>query len=137
MLQEAMSRNVVVTDWIGNQWADVFAEWGASTIKVAETTVKVAQAMAVEILKSHPNQDPKTIAVAIFRQLVTRPPEETEIQDLLEFQKKQLQRLLDGELVPNQIAGQVIPANYKLQEVAAWVMLARAIMNIDEVITKP
>ncbi len=109
----------------------------ALTLLNDQMFLELAQAMAVEILKSHPNQDPKTIAVAIFRQLVTRPPEETEIQDLLEFQKKQLQRLLDGELVPNQIAGQVIPANYKLQEVAAWVMLARAIMNIDEVITKP
>ena len=79
-----------------------------------------------------PNADAKATVTYLFRRLLTRPPEAAEIAALVEFYQRQKKRLVKGELKAEQIA--VIKK--ATPELAAWMMVARAIMNLDEVITK-
>ena len=43
-MKEALNSGIRITDWLGNQWADVFAKLGASQIKVEDHVVKEAKA---------------------------------------------------------------------------------------------
>lgn len=82
------------------------------------------------------------IATAIFRRLVIRPPTENETVAILQFQRRQLERLQENELDASKIAGRP-PAKEPttdadtLARAASWSMVARALMNLDEAITKP
>jgi hypothetical protein len=69
----------------------------------------------------------------LFRRFLTRPPTEAERHTLQAYLDQQLARLRDGKLKPGEIAAdkQATP------EWAGSVLLARAIMNLDEAITKP
>ena len=69
----------------------------------------------------------------MFRRLVTRPPSAQEIGIIKDYLATQVQRLEQGELDAAQIAKQPNATG----EFAAWVMVARAMMNLDEVITRP
>ncbi|MCO6455196.1 MAG: PSD1 domain-containing protein [Pirellulaceae bacterium] len=71
-------------------------------------------------------------AAWMFRRVLTRPPEADEIAVLVEFQQRQRQRLEAGELKAEEIGGPRADA-----KLAAWVMTARVIMNLDEAITRP
>jgi len=69
---------------------------------------------------------------AIFRHVLTRLPSEPEREALLQYYHAQHQRLAAGELDVVKIGG----AEDASIEMAAWVMTARAVMNLDESITK-
>ncbi len=71
------------------------------------------------------------IATLVLRRLLTRPPTAEEVDGIVDFYQQQVQRLDDGELDSQQIA------KTHSSEQAAWTMTARAVMNLDEVITKP
>ena len=77
-------------------------------------------------------------ASEIFRRLLTRPPTETEIAMLVEFQAAQQKRIEAGEINAESILA--IDGTEEERNVlnlqASWVMVARAIMNLDEAITK-
>ncbi len=53
------------------------------------------------------------------------------MQAILQYQQAQQRRLLAGELDAAKISEADDPG------LAAWVMVARAVMNLDEAITKP
>ncbi len=72
-------------------------------------------------------------AAALFRRFLTRPPSASEHAALLDFQHAQKRRLDSGELDPAKI-GRRENAD---ADTAAWIMTARALMNLDETITKP
>lgn len=67
----------------------------------------------------------------IFRRLLTRPPTEHELAAILKFRTRQLRRLDAGELDAHKIGGNKSDANQ-----ASWTMVARSLMNLDEVITR-
>lgn len=71
--------------------------------------------------------------ISMFRRLVTRPPTPLELEAIKDYWKTQKSRLEQGELDAATIAKR--PA--ATDEDAAWVMVARALMNLDEVITRP
>ena len=71
-------------------------------------------------------------ATALLRRLITRPPSERELEVVLQFYHEQLKRLETGELD----AAKIAEDKDATAEFAAWVMTARAVMNLDEVITK-
>jgi hypothetical protein len=77
-----------------------------------------------------------TRAVGIFRRVLTRPPSDREIAMLLEYQAAQQKRLEAGELNAKLILGVDEGEAAQLAERAAWAMVARAVMNLDEAITK-
>ncbi|MEZ6058557.1 MAG: PSD1 and planctomycete cytochrome C domain-containing protein [Planctomycetaceae bacterium] len=77
-------------------------------------------------------QTPEVTAKQIFRRYLTRPPEPEETATIVSFYQKQLQRLDAGELSATQIMGGKESTN----EQAAWAIVARVLMNLDEVITR-
>jgi hypothetical protein len=81
--------------------------------------IEMAQALADDVLSQSNAMDlrqdrPAHIASAIFRRLMTRPPSDDELQAILEFR--------DG---------------LEADESASWMLVARALMNLDEVSTTP
>jgi Protein of unknown function (DUF1553) len=68
-----------------------------------------------------------------FRRCLTRPPTDEEVAALAKFFEGQKQRLASGELDAKLIAGE---GAGDVTERAAWTALARAILNLDEMITK-
>ena len=69
----------------------------------------------------------------MFRRLVTRPPTDQELLAITDYWQAQKKRLEQGELDAATIANRPSATH----EDAAWVMVARALMNLDEVITRP
>jgi hypothetical protein len=69
----------------------------------------------------------------MFRRLVTRPPTDQELLAITDYWLAQKKRLEQGELDAATIANRPSATH----EDAAWVMVARALMNLDEVITRP
>lgn len=69
----------------------------------------------------------------LFRRCLTRPPTSDERAALLKYYEAQLARLKTKELDASKIAG---PGDGDANERAAWTLAARAILNLDEAITK-
>lgn len=74
----------------------------------------------------------KRIATQIFRRFLIRPPTKDELAMVLDFKNSQTKRLKAKQLNVTQIAG---PNGST--ELAAWTLVTRSIMSLDEVITKP
>ena len=73
-------------------------------------------------------------AIFAFRRVLTRPPLQSEVVRLTGFLASQRQRLHAGELN----AGQITAGTGTEQvELAAWTLTARALLNLDEFVTKP
>ncbi len=68
-----------------------------------------------------------------FRRCLTRPPRGDEVAVLARFFEVQKQRFMNKELDAKAIAGE---GSGDVMERAAWTALARAILNLDEMITK-
>jgi uncharacterized protein DUF1553 len=69
----------------------------------------------------------------LFRRCLSRSPEPDEVGMLVQFYKKQHERLDHQELDAAKLAG---PGGAQARERAAWTILARAILNLDEAVTK-
>jgi hypothetical protein len=69
----------------------------------------------------------------IFRRLMTRPPHAEEETVIVNYQRSQLKRLEAGELRASEIFSSEAATNQQ----AAWALVARSLMNLDEAITKP
>ena len=70
-------------------------------------------------------------ATWIFQRLLTRAPREDELTSLIRYVTAQQKRLEAQEIGTKKIAG-----NEATSEIGALTMLARSLMNLDEVITK-
>ena len=68
-----------------------------------------------------------------FRRCATRPPDNEEVASLVKFMDIQRQRLDRGDLNAEAITGE---KSDRAAEWAAWITLARALLNLDESITK-
>jgi len=66
-----------------------------------------------------------------FERCLTRPPEAGEIAMLVTFYERQLERLKKGELKTSEL----MPAGSSDEE-AAWMTVARILLNLDETITR-
>lgn len=71
-------------------------------------------------------------AAFLFRRWLTRPPREDEVDAMVAFYETQFARLNAGGLGAATIVGDKSATD----ELAAWTMLARAVMNLDETVTK-
>jgi hypothetical protein len=69
----------------------------------------------------------------LFRRCLARPPRADELSLVANFHATQRQRLAAGELNAAQISG--LPEGDALDP-AAWTLTSRAVLNLDEVITK-
>ncbi len=93
---------------------------------------EAAAALADSTLSAHRSKpvDPKIIAAEMFQRLLTRPPSESELADLVSYFNAQKQRIGSDELKAAEIF------ESKDADLAAWKMVARALMNLNETITK-
>jgi hypothetical protein len=71
--------------------------------------------------------------IHLFRLCLTRPPNEDETAALTGFFEQQRRRCESGELDAGKLAGE---GEGDVHERAAWTALARALLNLDEAITK-
>jgi hypothetical protein len=71
-------------------------------------------------------------ATFLFRRVLVRPPSAAEQARLLEFLRAQRARLASGELK----AAELADAGKADAEAAAWTLVARGVLNLDEAITK-
>ncbi|MFM7845623.1 MAG: DUF1553 domain-containing protein, partial [Planctomycetota bacterium] len=97
--------------------------------------LETAQALGADVLREP--LDDTARAISLFRRCVTRPPTAEELQLVLRFQEQQRQRFASGQLDPAPLAG--TGAGTGAGDVAvraAWIATARAILNLDETITK-
>ncbi|MBK8001861.1 MAG: PSD1 domain-containing protein [Verrucomicrobia bacterium] len=93
--------------------------------------VEVSQAMG-KLLAAREGSVEDRVRYA-FRRCLTRPPTKDEVAMLVKFFEAQKQRIASAELDAKQIAGD---GEGDVAQRAAWATLARAIMNLDEMITK-
>ena len=70
--------------------------------------------------------------------VLARPPLDEELAALVTFQARQADRFRSGELEPNKIIGEGVklPEGTTAADLAAWTATARALLNLDETITK-
>jgi hypothetical protein len=102
--------------------------------------VESAQALAARALKEGGPTDRDRAAYA-FRLCTARVPSQAEIDVLLALLAKEDRRLADGWLSALDLAGLktgagAVPGDSTPRRLAAWTVVARVILNLDETITK-
>jgi hypothetical protein len=100
----------------------------ALTLLNDEMFLEMARAAAKTIVAADGQVDTK--ATLLFRRFLTRVPTRVELSSLVEFYDAQMVRLSEGVLNAKQICGD------NNNSLAAWTLVARAVMNLDEVITR-
>ena len=91
-------------------------------------------ARALGQLAAKANGDDNARAELIFRRCLTRPPTNDERGALVKFFQAQLARFTSGELKAAEIMD--TKANAELNQQAAWTVVARVLLNLDETINK-
>ncbi len=103
--------------------------------------VECAQALARRTLAEGGVTDEQRLTFA-FRRAVARPPAPEELRELLALLNKQKQRIADGRVNANEMATgtKALPANLPPgatpAQLAAYTVVSRAVLNLDETITK-
>jgi len=77
--------------------------------------------------------EPGGVIEVLFRRVLTRPPTTVEKAEFIEYYEKQRTRLAAGELKTEMIMGD---KTLTTPELAAWKMVARVLMNLNEAITR-
>jgi hypothetical protein len=93
--------------------------------------VEAAQAMGRTLADS--NKGDEARAAEAFRRCLVRPPETEELDMLVAFAREQRQRFVSKELDAEKVAG---AGGGDVIERATWTTVARAVMNLDEAVTK-
>ena len=103
--------------------------------------VEAAQSLATKAMSEGGKTD-RERAEYIFRRCTTRKPSEDETRELLSLLDRQQQRFADGWAEPKLVAFKDPAQEKKLPEgvtptkLAAWTLVARVALNLDETITK-
>jgi len=103
--------------------------------------MEAARALAMLVLKSGGATDKDRLAYA-FRRCLARPPVPEEADELLRLLNKQRERFSDGELNPWNVAvtdpdkPMPLPKGTTMEQLAAWTVVSRVLLNLDETITK-
>lgn len=103
--------------------------------------MECAQALALRTLSEGGKTDDARITYA-FRRTLSRLPAQDEKAELLGLLKRQQQRIADGWINPNELATgknekpENLPAGTTPTQLAAYTVVSRALLNLDETITK-
>jgi len=105
--------------------------------------VECSQALARKALAEGGQTDQDRIAYA-FRRTLARQPTQVELEDLLELLKRQRERIAEGWINASEVAtskGETIkqadlPKGASPAQLAAYTVVARVMLNLDETITK-
>ncbi len=97
-----------------------------------------AQALGLRVFKEGGRED-RARAEFAFRLCTGRAPTDSELKALLGLYEQQYRRFEHSTATALQVAladPQKIPAEVNLHKVAAWTLVARVILNLDETVTK-
>jgi hypothetical protein len=103
--------------------------------------VECAQALARKTLESGGTTDDERITYA-FRRALSRQPTPDEKSDLISLLQKQTKRIAEGWVNPNEIAtgknevAAHLPKDTTPTQLAAYTVVSRVLLNLDETITK-
>ena len=103
--------------------------------------VEAARALALRVLGEGHADDTARVRHA-FERCTGRPPRDAEVATMLDFLARERRRLADGWLDPRAVAtgdpAKVPPlaADATPQDAAAWTLLARVLLNLDETVSK-
>jgi hypothetical protein len=103
--------------------------------------VEAAQALALRTLKEGGGDDEARVERAFFL-CTSRKPTADEKRELLAFVADQRKRLADGWLDARSVAAgdpeklPALPAGTTPQDAAAWTLVSRVLLNLDETVTK-
>jgi hypothetical protein len=103
-----------------------------------KTFVEAAQAMALRVVKEG-GKDNRSRATYAFGLCTGRKPTANELAKLLKFWQEQYDYFQDRTAAAVNVAVPDVtnmPPEVNLHKVAAWAMVSRAILNLDETITK-
>jgi hypothetical protein len=102
-------------------------------LTILNDTVFLEAAQALGRVGTSLKGSDEAVATALYRRCLTRPPEKDELGMLVEYARRQRARFKSGELDPAKVAGE---GDGDAVERATWTVVARAILNVDEAITK-
>ncbi len=103
--------------------------------------VEAAQALALRILHDSQPQDVARAQLA-FELCTARRPSPEEVEEVLRLLASQRQRVAEGWLNPREVATgdpaklPALPEGCTPQDAAAWTLVARVMLNLDETISK-
>jgi hypothetical protein len=103
--------------------------------------VECAQALAKKALENGGKTDEERITYA-FRRAISRNPDAEEKKELLSLLEKQTHRIQDGWVNPNEIStgknevSKALPKGATPTQFAAYTIVSRVLLNLDEAITK-
>jgi hypothetical protein len=103
-----------------------------------KTFVEAAQAMALRIVKECSGDD-RAKATYGFQLCTGRKPAKSELDSILKFWREQFDYFEDRTAAAVTVAlpdTKQLPPDLNLHKVAAWAMVSRALLNLDETITK-
>ena len=103
-------------------------------------SVEAAQALAKRILEEGGKTDGERIDYA-FRRCLSRSPSDSERDELLKLMEKERTRIADGWIDPWMLATgksekPSLPPNTTPAQLAAYTVVSRVLLNLDETITK-
>jgi hypothetical protein len=110
-------------------------------VSLNETTfMECAQALARKTLAEGGKTDADMINFA-FRRALSRPPTDSEREELLSLLEKKRQHISEGwvntaELATGKPTMEKLPANTTPTQLAAYTVVSRVLLNLDETITK-
>ena len=103
--------------------------------------IEAARALALRTLKEGGTSDEQRLNY-VFRRALSRPPARQESAELLGLLNRQRERFIAGELNSwNFVTDDPdkpfpLPKGARMEDAAAWTVVARALLNLDETITK-
>ena len=103
--------------------------------------VEASRALAMRILREAGSDDTERAKYA-FLLCTSRPPSDVECNEVLALLKSRRQRLADGWLNPREVTTgdpatlPALPENTTPQDAAAWTLVARVLLNLDETMAK-
>jgi hypothetical protein len=103
-----------------------------------KTFVEAAQAMALRVIKEG-GRDDRARAGFAFELCTARKPSAAEVDALLRFWKEQYAYFEDRTAAAVNVAVadlKNLPPDVNLHKVAAWAMVSRTLLNLDETVTK-
>lgn len=103
--------------------------------------LEAARALALKTIKEGGATEAQRLTFA-FRRVLSRKPSLAELNELSGLWQRQHERFSKGEANPWNLATNdpdkpfVLPANTRMEDLAAWTAVARVLLNLDEAITK-
>jgi Protein of unknown function (DUF1553)/Protein of unknown function (DUF1549)/Planctomycete cytochrome C len=107
----------------------------ALTLLNDDMFVEIARGLAIKVM-SHSHRSPREAAAEMFRRCLTRPPDQDELNALVDFQKTEHARFQRDPKAAEALVQKITHSGVDRAELASWAAVARALLNLDETITK-